>query len=120
MSTSDKIQKWAGNLEQTFLSLIKIALKSKKTSPLPHGLKNADELVILANGPSLNSTVEHNRAFLDSRTLLAVNFCATSPMFTELKPELYLIADPLFWIVDEKREALFGALAQKTDWSVPA
>lgn len=118
MSTSDKIQKWAGNLEQTFLSLIKIALKSKKTSPLPHGLKNADELVILANGPSLNSTVERNRAFLDSRTLLAVNFCATSPMFTELKPELYLIADPLFWIVDEKREALFGALAQKTDWSL--
>lgn len=118
MSTLDKLQDLAGNLQQTALSLVKILLKSRKASPLPGNLKNGEELVILANGPSLNSTVEKHRDFLDNRTLLAVNFCATSPMFTELKPELYLIADPLFWIVDEKREALFGALAKKTDWNL--
>ena len=118
MSTLDKIQQWAGNMQQTFLSLIKIVLRSKKISPLPQGLKNDEELVILANGPSLNSTVAHHRRFLDSRTLLAVNFCATSPIFTELKPELYLLADPFCWTVDAQREPLFGALAQKTDWNL--
>ena len=116
MPTTDKIQKWGADMEQTLLSLVKIPLKSRRPSPLPDSLRNPDELVILANGPSLNATVAAHRDFLDSRTLLAVNFCATSPIFTELKPELYLIADPLFWIVDEKRQTLFGALAEKTTW----
>lgn len=118
MATLDKMQKWAGDLQQTLLSLVKIPLKSRKPSALPQNVRNTEELVILANGPSLNKTVTDHRDFLDSRTLLAVNFCATSPMFTELKPELYLIADPLFWIVDEKRESLFGALAEKTGWKM--
>lgn len=116
MATLDNIQKWAASLEQTLLSMVKIPLKSRRPSALPTGLSNPDELVILANGPSLNTIVSAHRDFIDRRTLLAVNFCATSPMFTDLKPELYLIADPLFWIVDEKRDALFGALAEKTDW----
>lgn len=114
MGISDKIMKWGRNLEETVLSLIKIPLMSRRPSPLPPA--EGRELVILANGPSLTSTVEHHRNWLKKRDLLAVNLCATSPLFTELRPEYYLIADPLFWIVDEKREALFGSLAQKTDW----
>ena len=116
MGKIEKITKWASDLQQTLLSLVKIPLLSRRCSPLPESVKNADELVILANGPSLNAIVSGHRDFLDSRTLLAVNFCAVSPMFTDLRPELYLIADPLFWIVDEKREQLFGALASRTTW----
>ena len=37
-------------------------------------------------------------------------------MFEALRPALYLIADPLFWIVPEKRIQLFQALAEKTTW----
>lgn len=116
MGKFDKIAEWGGNLQQTLMSLVKIPLMSRKSSPLPSLNGNKDELVILANGPSLNKTVAEHRDFLDTKTLLAVNLCATSPMFEELKPELYLIADPLFWIVDEKRENLFGSLAEKTTW----
>lgn len=116
MGKLDKISKWGSALEQTVLSIVKIPLLSRRPSALPREFSNPDELVILANGPSLNATVADHRDFLDRRTLLAVNFCAVSPMFTELKPELYLIADPLFWIVGEKRESLFGSLAEKTDW----
>lgn len=116
MGKLDKIAAWAADLQQTLMSMVKMPLMSRKSSPLPKLSGNEEELVILANGPSLNSTVAEHRDFLESRTLLAVNLCATSPMFTDLRPELYLIADPLFWIVDEKREALFGSLAEKTDW----
>lgn len=116
MAASEKIKNWLGDLQQSVFSVIKIALKSRKCSPLPSDLKNPDELVILANGPSLNDTVAHHADFLSDKTLLVVNFCATSPMFEQLRPQLYLIADPLFWIVDEKREKLFGALAEKTTW----
>lgn len=116
MSKLDAISRWGSDFGQTLMSLVKIPLLSRQSSPLPQGFRNNDELVILANGPSLNGTVTDAGDFLSSRTLLAVNLCATSPMFIELKPELYLIADPLFWILDDKREALFGSLARRTTW----
>ncbi len=116
MSKLDKIVSWCGNMEQSLLSLVKVILLSRKPSPLPGNLKNSDELVILANGPSLNATVSGHREFLENKTLLAVNFSACSPMFTDLKPEIYLIADPLFWLVPEKMNSLFGSLAKNTGW----
>lgn len=103
-------------LWQTLLSVVKIVLQSRRPSPLPEAFTHPDELLILANGPSLTRTVSEHRAFLQDKTLLAVNFFVTSPLFEELRPELYLIADPLFWIVPEKRERLFGTLREKTTW----
>lgn len=108
--------KWFGQLWQSFLSVVKILLQSKWNTRLPSSFSNPEELLILANGPSLNRTVQESSAFVRGKTLLAVNFCVTSPMFEELRPELYLIADPLFWIVPEKREQLFRSLAEKTTW----
>lgn len=84
----------------------------------PSSFSNPDELLILANGPSLNRTVEDSTDFIKGKTLLAVNFCVSSPMFERLRPELYLIADPLFWIVPEKRIQLFKTMAEKTTWDM--
>lgn len=112
----EKGMKWLEQLWQTFLSIVKILLQSKWNTRLPSSFSNPEELLILANGPSLNRTVQESSAFVREKTLLAVNFCVTSPMFEELRPELYLIADPLFWIVPEKREQLFRSLAEKTTW----
>lgn len=114
----DKAMKWMGQLWQCFLSIVKIVLQSKWSTRMPKQFSHPDELLILANGPSLKTTVAEHPDFVRSKTLLAVNFCVTSPMYEELKPEIYLIADPLFWIVDEKREQLFGTLAAKTTWDM--
>ena len=113
---ADKIMKQLGLLWQTFLSMVKILLQSKWSTRFPSQFSNLDELLILANGPSLNKTIEDGNDFLKGKTLLAVNFFVNSPRFTELRPELYLIADPLFWLVPEKRQQLFGGLAEKTTW----
>ena len=110
--------KWFGMLWQSLLSVVKIVLQSKLVTRLPGHFSNPDELLILANGPSLKRTVEESADFVCGKTLLAVNFCVTSPMFEQLKPELYLIADPLFWIVPEKREQLFRTMAEKTTWDM--
>lgn len=115
---SEKIIFFLEQTWQTLLSVVKIALQSKKASPLPSSFSNPHELLILANGPSLNNTVSEASHFVKGKTLLAVNFSVTSPMFEELRPELYLIADPLFWIVPEKREQLFRTLAEKTSWDM--
>lgn len=113
---ADKIMKQLGLLWQTFLSMVKILLQSKWSTRFPSQFSNLDELLILANGPSLNKTIEDGNDFLKGKTLLAVNFFVNSPRFAELCPELYLIADPLFWLVPEKRQQLFGGLAEKTTW----
>ena len=112
----EKGLKWLEQLWQCFLSVVKILLQSKWHTHLPSSFGNPEELLILANGPSLSRTVQEAPEFIKGKTLLAVNFCATSPMFEQLRPEIYLIADPLFWIVPEKRVQLFQTLAEKTTW----
>lgn len=114
MGTADRIKDALGAVGQDMMSLIKVCLMSRRSSPLP--VPAADELVILANGPSLAATVTEHRDFLAGKELLAVNFFATSELFTELKPQYYLIADPLFWILDDHRERLFGTMARLTSW----
>ncbi len=116
MAFIDKIQRCLHGAGSTLEGLAKIALWSRPASALPEGLKNPDELVIIANGPSLARTVADHKHFLADKTLMAVNFCATSPMFADLKPELYIIADPLFWLVEEKCTRLFGSMAAATTW----
>ena len=88
-------------LWQTFLSVVKILLQSKWRTHLPSSFSNPEELLILANGPSLNRTVREAPDFVQGKTLLAVNFCVTSPMFEQLRPEIYLIAS----VLDCSREA---------------
>ena len=109
----DKGMKKLEQLWQTFLSVVKILLQSKWRTHLPSSFSNPEELLILANGPSLNRTVREAPDFVQGKTLLAVNFCVTSPMFEQLRPEIYLIADPLFWIVPEKRYNCSGRLPKK-------
>ena len=108
--------KWLGQLWQSFLSVGKILLQSKWHTHLPSSFGNPEELLILANGPSLSRTVQEAPEFIKGKTLLAVNFCATSPMFEQLRPEIYLLAAPLCWIVPDKRVQLFQTLAEKTTW----
>lgn len=112
----EKFLAWMGQLWQTLLSVVKIVLQSRGSTALPRTFSNPDELLILANGPSLNRTIEESLPFVQSKTLLAVNFFVTSPLFETVRPELYLIADPLFWIVPEKRVQLFHTLKEKTTW----
>ncbi|NDW12172.1 hypothetical protein D0T50_04610 [Bacteroides sp. 214] len=114
----DKVIKWLDQLWQSFLSIVKIILQSKWNTKLPSGFDNQEELLILANGPSLNKTIEESAHFLQNKSLLAVNFFATSPLYEKIQPHFYLIADPLFWIVPEKRESLFTALAERTTWKL--
>lgn len=98
--------KFMEQLWQSLLSVVKVLLQSGWSTKLPVSFKNSKELLILANGPSLNRTVTESASFLEGKTLLSVNFFAISPLFAQLRPELYLIADPLFWILPDSREKL--------------
>ena len=97
MSTKiNQLSNFFYDLGQSFASLAKIALMSKGI----HKAKKTDinkEIVILGNGPSLNTTISEHRNFLMNRDRLAVNFAANSPIFFELMPTSYVLADPHFF-----------------------
>ena len=59
---------------------------------------SAPEIIILANGPSLNQTIAEHADRLAATPSLAVNFMANAPQFQQLKPRYYVLADPHFFV----------------------
>ena len=90
----DKAKHLATCIADTALSLAKIAFLSKWSVKVP---SEKGELVILGNGPSLNTTLTRSRRFVMNCHRLAVNFAASAPVFRELKPNHYVLADPHFF-----------------------
>ncbi|MBE6310320.1 MAG: hypothetical protein E7080_04630 [Bacteroidales bacterium] len=103
----------------TALSIVKIVLQSRPCDTPPQANTN-DELVILGNGPSLNNTMQNHKDFLLSRHLLAVNFAANTPIFTELRPKFYMLTDPHFFVRMEQGNVkqLWENFAKKVDWDM--
>ena len=104
-------------LFQTLASLIKMLLMSRKAVKFDT-IFLYKEIVILGNGPSLKLLIENKRHFLDQKTLLAVNYAVLSDYYTEIRPELYLIADPAFYSQKEHCNRFFDALVSKTTWKL--
>ena len=96
----ERIVTFMSLLWQSMLSFIKVVLLSRPAGRAV-GRIPAERLtrgvVVLGNGPSLNETVERGGEFLASHDLLAVNFAACTPLFAQLKPDYYLLADPHFF-----------------------
>lgn len=113
------IQVTLSRLWQTALSVVKIALQSRPYDK-PIKASENDELVILGNGPSLNDTMGNHIDFLKSKHLLAVNFAANTPVFTQLKPCFYMLTDPVFFnrMELENVQELWRNFAQKVDWDM--
>ncbi|MFZ1705109.1 MAG: hypothetical protein WAT79_12240 [Saprospiraceae bacterium] len=100
----------------TKLSFVRVLLSSKWFVQFP--VKKSNLLHILGNGPSLSSI-----DFADLKgDLLAVNNFVLSDSFGEVKPNMYIINAPEYWIqdVDDEykimREAFIHAIKFKTRW----
>lgn len=82
----------------TLKSLVKITLQSK---PLKHRPAQGGEIVVLGNGPSLKDTIAYSLDKLKTTECMAVNFAAIDPVFFEIKPKYYVLADPHFFTPTE-------------------
>lgn len=116
MGKIEKISAGMLAFAQSLASLAKVALLSRRPSVAVTAGKD-EELVVLGNGPSLNDTVADHSDFLASRRLLAVNFAANTPLFRQLKPDYYVLADPHFFNPQGNPAvtALWDAIAS-ADW----
>lgn len=103
---------------QTVGSIVKILLLSRRSS-VKRVAADGDEIVVLGNGPSLNKTVEDSAGFLKPRKKLAVNFAANTPLFLQLKPEFYVLADPHFFAEGNVAvDRLWRVFAEEVDWDM--
>ncbi len=73
----------------------KVMLLSKR--PSPAGNPKDESLIIMGNGPSLRETIAKHSDILKKSKTLAVNFAANAETFFELKPSIYVLADPHFF-----------------------
>lgn len=92
------ISDFAGLAGASLKSVVKAVLKSRRVPSLASGSKDGgDTIIILGNGPSLNTAIAESADTLRRYPTLAVNFAANAPQFADLKPDYYLLADPHFF-----------------------
>lgn len=114
MSKLDNISAFFSKTGQTLASVAKIVLLSRAGKV--HSIGEEKEIVILGNGPSLNQTISESPNFLHSKKKLAVNFAANTPVFFNLKPDLYVLADPHFFNSDAENVKNLWENFAKVDW----
>lgn len=101
-------------------SLLKIALQSRRKGRIKPQADPQGRIIILGNGPSLNDSLDAHRPILEAGPAMAVNFAANSPVFSELKPEFYIMVDPHFFAGrahDPNVEALYQAF-ERVSWPI--
>ena len=98
----------------TLKSSAKILLQSR---PGGWGRRGSDPttVYVLGNGPSLKDALAAHASELAGVKTLAVNFALNSPLIRELRPKIYVLADPHFFAgkgADPKVCELWDNLAQ--------
>ncbi len=105
---------------QTLVTLLRIPLMCRPVS-IPR-ISTGKDLLVLGNGPSLKPFLEKHKDFWQNKDLLAVNHFAETALYAEVRPRLYVVSAPEYWLPDveedflEKRQRIFESLAGKTDW----
>lgn len=96
MSIGKNISGFFEKSASSLKSLAKMAIQSRRCDIKPVAAPG-ESLIVMGNGPSLADTMRDNAEALASHPLLAVNFAINAPEFLELRPEFYILADPVFF-----------------------
>lgn len=116
MNKFDVISVFFSKTGQTLASIAKIILLSKFGKISKSGI--GEDIVILGNGPSLNTTKSESAEFLALHKKLAVNFACNAPVFFDLRPEYYVLADPHFFASDAENVISLWSNLAKVDWQM--
>lgn len=115
----ENIQKKLSEIAATAASIIKVALRSRRTGK-PEGPEKGEEIIIMGNGPALRKVLDENKDLLAGSTTMAVNFAANTPDYTEVRPDYYILADGHFFNgleSDDNVRRLWQNLSA-TDWDM--
>ena len=115
-----QVQSFLSNLGAMISTLIRIILLAKFRVKLSS--PGQKECVILANGPSLKSSIQQHRSFLEDKDLICVNHFPSTDLYQQLKPAYYVTSAPDLWLDDideffvKQSNQLFKDLAVGTEW----
>jgi hypothetical protein len=85
---------------------------------------SSPELAILANGPSLQYSLDNDVAKLPKADIMCINDFAITGHYENLKPKYYLFLDPCYVLpnvykaLEESRKKVFESIATKTTWKM--
>lgn len=86
--------------------------------------KKSDTICILGNGPSLVESCKKYKDFIVKHDVIGVNLLCVADIYTEMKPSIYVLADPIFFglgehgIENEKYKKFVDAFFSKTSWNI--
>lgn len=112
---------------QSIISLGKVLFLSKLVGILK--IKNIPvnkPCLILGNGPSLNQSIEKYKDLFGNYDLICVNNFAISSVYTEIKPQFYIINAHIIFYPENKisqkyinvRNEIFDNIRIKTNWNL--
>jgi len=96
-TASDSVAGFASRLGNSAKSILKMLLQGRRATIAKSRQDTSKPLIILANGPSLNTTIAESLPTLLSHPTMAVNFAANAPEFFSLRPRYYVLIDPHFF-----------------------
>ena len=97
------------NLQNTLISILRILLQSKFNSSKNEKivLQKDEVVVILANGPSLNLSIDKYKSEILSKKTLVVNLMVCTPLFERIKPSYYTLLAPQFFKTDNQLSEVY-------------
>lgn len=107
----------------TLISLSRILLLSGFNSKLKRiKIESIDECYILGNGPSLKKDIYNKLGLLIGKNLIVVNNFASYELYEKLRPNLYVLTDPVYWrensIRYEANLSILDKIIEKTTWKL--
>lgn len=115
----ENIRDFLKNINDILIALLKVIMLSKLFVKLP--TKKGNTIAVLANGPSLTKALVKIKKEGMPENIMVTNFFCNSPLFEELKPNNYIICDPLFKyknFIGDNRIIEFYEKVFSTQWKI--
>lgn len=114
---ADRVADFAENLGASLKSCVKLALASRPMAA--PGQPTGHRIIIMGNGPSLRHVLDTHLPLLQTSQTMAVNFAALTDEFFRVKPAVYTIVDPHFFVgTDDPRIGQLKQALNKVDWDL--
>ena len=109
-------------LKDYIYNKVKVRNKSNTTNQLSQIGQKTNKIIIFGNGPSLTESINLYKGIILSYDRIVVNHFASTHYYEELKPNIYVFADPMWFVPEKQRsepvEKTLRNIVQKTTWTL--
>lgn len=113
--------KFIKDLVNYVIFVIKVIFSNNQKNPLNKN-KHGENLILLANGPSLKEIIPQltNPVLFGDADFVVVNYFAEETIFWKLKPQHYCLADPMFFMPSHRHKDVIALykLLNKVNWNL--